>query len=283
MGSYEVEPKLTEDGFLSRHYSAIINPKNQDKTKYMTIILHGQTSNLDKWNDRCQQIRKAINNNVVIAIQAPIEGTKLDEKTNTVVPAYSWLDIDNPLVKLTDFALHLTTGIPVVNRLEKFIDTQAERYGVEKKNIAIMGHSMGGILALQLAFNSTVPHGAIFGTGTALLPFTRKKSEPHLFLAMGSEDDIFNKKEAPNNKKGLSKLFNKAVKALFSMQQNSTVARLGRKKIAYSYRTYPNQTHEIAHEMWADGVTHVVAHLVSKHHAVKCNKRLMKNSRALIG
>lgn len=263
MSSYIVEPKTREDSFLIRNYTPVVKLKKSEQDNYMTIILHGQTSNLDKWHDRCLQIRGAISNNRVIAIQAPIEGTKLDEKTNEVVPAFSWLDFESPLGALEIFAGHLTTGIPIVKKLEKFIDEKSELYGVEKKNTAIMGHSMGGMIALQLAFNSAVSYGAVFGVGTALLPLTKKNNEPNIFLAMGDEDHHFRKKDKVE-RQGLSKVFNNFVKEMFSLQDVATIRRMGKKKIAYTVRNYLGEGHDISPEMWKDGVDHVVKHLVTK-------------------
>jgi len=242
---YEMVQKTGKDDFEYRLYHA-----KGGVTKTLTVVLHGQGSSLDKWHNRCIQIRDAIPNTAVIAIQAPMKGEIRG------LPAYRWLDCEGVPGKIKNFSKHIFGGVSIIKKVSNFIDKKSEELGIRKENMALVGHSMGGIIALQVAFNSKAAYGAVFGMGTALMPFTKVNSKPDLFLTMGSEDKVFGPKSIVA-KKGLSGVFNKLGRKFFGLQESNTIKRLGKYNIAYEYKTYEGKGHSVSDDVLNEGISFI--------------------------
>jgi len=256
---YQLVRKSKKNDFEYRRYFAKKDHSGTVQDNYLTVVFHGHTSDLDLWHNRCMQIRDAIPNNTVVAIQAPFVSKK---------EGYTWLDLSSPLYLAKTMVMQFFGVAPIVKQLNQFIDKKAEEYGVEKENVALIGHSMGGIMALQTAFNSRSLYGVVCGLSSALPPFTKVKNRPEVFVTMGSEDAVFIKKYVPELGK-LNKVFNKFVGG-FGLEYKSTISKLKKHKVNFIDRLYEGEGHDISDAMLKDGISYISEQLSNKKTINKC-------------
>lgn len=250
---YELVQKQSLSDFEYRRYFANEDISDKLADRYLTVVLHGHTGDLDLWHERCLKIRDAIPNNTVIAVQAPFISKK---------EGYTWLDFGKPLTLAKDLVKQFFGVAPIFNQLSKFVDKKAEEYGIEKENIALVGHSMGGVMALQTAFNSRSRYGIVFGLAAALPPFVKIKSKTDVFLTIGSEDEVFVKTNVPELGK-LNAVFNRFVKG-FGLEYNTTVNRLRKHGINLVNKVYEGEGHYFSEQMLEDGINYLADKLTCK-------------------
>ena len=135
--------------------------------------------------------------------------------------------------------------LPVVDKLNHFIDCQLEKRGLEDDQLGLVCSSMGSIAGMQTALSRKKPIAGLVSHSGALLPFTKVKSKPDILLIMGGKDDVFSKPET--SKKGVKRIFNSMTRH-FSIQHKDTLRRFKKKGIPFTEKFYPDMKHETTPE-----------------------------------
>ncbi|MET0182762.1 MAG: dienelactone hydrolase family protein [Caulobacterales bacterium] len=82
----------------------------------------------------------------------------------------------------------------VADQLNRFIDRELERYGLDGGRLALVGFSQGTMIALHVGLRRKTPPAAILGFSGALVAAERLKEEavgrPPILLVHGERDDM---------------------------------------------------------------------------------------------
>ena len=225
-----------EDGF-----EFALFPAKNGKAESLIVMLHGHGSNTDNWAEAAKQLHEQIPGADIITLQGPI---KLPKGLEPGADGYTWLPYEGPKLKQLKHSLSLVFNhLPIIDKVNSFLDKQLEKRGLTEKELGIFGSSMGGIVALQTTLFRKKPVAGVVSHSGALLPFTKVRCEPapDICLIMGGKDEVFCKPEEP--KKGLKKIFN-AVSKRLAIQHLDTLRRLRKKKIAFTEKFYPDLKHD---------------------------------------
>jgi len=219
-----------EDGF---EFSLL--PAKSGKAGSLIIVMHGHGSNPANWQDAAEQLHEQIPDADIINLQGPVK---------VKGGGHTWLAYQGPKAEQAKETLAMIfNNLPVVDKLNSFLDKQLEKRGLSDENLGILGSSMGGITALQTALNRAKPIAGVVSHSGALLPFTKVKSKPDILLIMGGKDDVFCKPKPGK----LKRAFNAVAKAL-CLQHKDTLRRLRKKRISFTERFYPELKHEHTEE-----------------------------------
>ena len=231
-----------EDGF-----EFALFPAKSGTAKQLVVVLHGHGSNTANWEAHAKQMQREMPDADIITVQGPV---KLPIGTDGV-QGYSWTAYQGSSVKIIKETLTMIFNhLPVVDKLNHFIDQQLKKRGLSDDQLGLVGSSMGSIAALQTALSRKKTIAGLVSHSGALLPFTKVKSKPDILLIMGGKDDVFSKPET--SKKGLSRLFN-AMTRHFSVQHKDTLRRLRQKKVSFTEKFYPEMKHETTPESISAG------------------------------
>ncbi len=218
-----------EDGF---DFSLL--PAKSGSAKSLIIVMHGHGSNPANWQAAVEQLHDQIPDADIINLQGPVK------VKGTQPQGYTWMAYQGPKTEQVKQTLSMIFNhLPIVDKLNSFLDKQLTKRGLTDDNLGILGSSMGGITALQTAFNRAKPVAGVVSHSGALLPFTKIKSKPDILLIMGGKDEVFCKPKP----KGMKRVFKAMTKPL-CLQHKDTLRRLRKKHINYNERFYPELKHE---------------------------------------
>lgn len=231
-----------EDGFDFALFAA----KN-GTAKQLVIVLHGHGSNAKNWEANALQMQREMPDADIITVQGPV---KLPLGPDGV-QGYTWTAYQGPVVRQAKETLTLVFNhLPVVDKLNVFIDNQLKKRGLADDKLGLVGSSMGSITALQTALSRKKPIAGIVSHSGALLPFTKVKSKPDILLIMGEKDEVFHKPQT--RRKGVKRLFNKLARH-FSVQHRETLRRFRNRKLPVTEKIYPEMKHETTPESISEG------------------------------
>lgn len=231
-----------EDGF-----EFALHPAKNGKAESLVIVLHGHGSNTQNWEAHAEQLSKEMPFADIINLQGP---RRLPDNPDGS-EGYTWTAYQGSVFSVFKQSLRLVFNhLPVVDKLDSFIDKQLVKRGLTDDDLGLFGNSMGSIVVLQTALNRKKPPAGVVSHSGALLPFTKVRSKPDILLIMGQKDEVFHKPEA--KPKGLKKIFN-AIARRFSVQHKLTLRRLKKRKIAFTEKLFPDLTHEVTKESIHEG------------------------------
>lgn len=217
--------RQNEDGFEFN-----LLPAKSGAAKSLVIIMHGHGSKPENWQAAAEQLHEQLPDADIINLQGPIK-TK---------DGFTWMPYQGPILQQAKHSLSMVfRHLPIVDKLNSFIDAQLAKRGMDERNLGILGSSMGGITALQAAFNRTKPVAAVVSHSGALLPFTKIKSKPDILLIMGGKDEVF----CQPKRKGIMCAFNAVTKPL-RLQHRDTIRRLRKARVSFTEKFYPQLKHE---------------------------------------
>ncbi|TAL40003.1 MAG: hypothetical protein EPN97_01425 [Alphaproteobacteria bacterium] len=236
-----------EDGFEFALY-----PAKSGKAKSLVIVLHGHGSNTQNWDVHARQLQDEMPDCDIINLQGP---RRLPDNPDGS-EGYTWTAYQGSVFSVFKQSLRLVFNhLPVVDKLDSFIDKQLAKRGLTEDDLGLFGNSMGGIVVLQTALNRRKPVAGVVSHSSALLPFTKVKSKPDILLIMGQKDEVFHKPEA--KPKGLKKIFN-AIARRFSVQHNHTLRRLRKRHINFTEKLFPDLTHAVTQDSIHEGAQFLV-------------------------
>ena len=231
-----------EDGF-----EFALFPAKNGKAKNLVVVLHGHGSNTANWAAHAKQMQDEIPDADIITVQGPV---KLPLGADGV-QGYSWTAYQGPIVRQVKETLTLVFNrLPVVDKLNHFLDQQLKKRGVSDDQLGLVGSSMGSIAGLQTVFSRKKNIAGMVSHSGALLPFTKIRSKPDILLIMGGKDEVFSKPK--KSSKGARRLFNTVAKH-FSIQHDDTLRRLKDKKVPITEKFYPDMKHETTPESISAG------------------------------
>jgi phospholipase/carboxylesterase len=226
-----------EDGF-----EFALFPAKSGKAKNLVLVLHGHGSNTANWAEHAKQMHDEMPDADILTLQGPIRMPKGPDG----VQNYTWTAYEGPILKQAAQSLKLVFNhLPVVDKLNSFIDKQLAKRGLTPDELGLVGSSMGGIVVLQTALSRRKAVGGVVSHSGALLPFTKVKSKPDILLIMGGKDEIFSKPEV--KAKGLKRAFAEVKKRL-SIQHKDTLKRFRRRGVQITEIFYPGMGHEVTPE-----------------------------------
>ncbi len=238
-----------EDGF-----EFALFPAKNGKAKQLVVVLHGHGSNAKNWEEHAKQMQTDMPDADVITVQGPV---KLPLGPDGV-QGYSWTSYQGPMVRQVKETLTLVFNrLPVADKLNRFLDNQLKKRGLDDDHLGLVGSSMGSIAALQTALSRKKAIAGLVSHSGALLPFTKVRSKPDILLIMGGKDEVFSKPQ-PASKKGMKRAFNKLAHH-FSVQHPETLRRLRKKHIPFTEKFYPDMKHETTPDSIAAGNTFLIS------------------------
>jgi len=245
-----IPPLQHENGFNFALYAA-----KTDKPKHVIVYLHGLGSNVDINDGFIAAMHAKIPDADIISVQAPIRMRILSFLNDNAGKGYSWLHLGETLFSQTFNRLSIAT------KIERFALAQLEKRGLTEDQLAYFGTSMGGIVALQAGLTGKTTPAAIVSRSGAVLPFTRVKSRPQVFLQVGENDPLFFKPPMP--KGFLGKIFSRVAGKL-SLTLPHSVQRLQNQHVPVTAKIYPGQGHTLNQDAWNDSVDFIAKAFAAK-------------------
>jgi phospholipase/carboxylesterase len=235
-----------EDGF-----EFALFPAKNGTARSLVIVLHGHGSNTANWEAHARQMQEEMPDADILTLQGPVKLPKGHAALRDGAEGFTWNAYEGPKLRQVKETLsHIFNRLPVVHRLNRFIDRQLEKRGLTDDDLGLVGSSMGGITALQAALARKKPVAGVVSHSGALLPLSKVKSRPPVLLIMGGQDEVFN---APAVKrKGLKRLFAALTKPL-ALQHRDTLRRFRQKRIPFTEKLYPALAHEVTPETISEG------------------------------
>jgi predicted esterase len=245
-----IPPLQHENGFNFALYAA-----KTDKPKHVIVYLHGLGSNVDINDGFIEAMHAKIPDADIISVQAPIRMRILSFLNDNAREGYSWLHLGETLRS------QIFNRLSIATKIERFALAQLEKRGLTQDQLAYFGTSMGGIVALQAGLTGKTTPAAIVSRSGAVLPFTRVKSRPPVFLQIGNKDKLFY--DAPKPKGFLAKAF-AHVAGRFSLRYSHSIERLQKQNVPVTAKAYPGQGHTLNQEAWNDSIDFIAKAFAAK-------------------
>lgn len=158
-------------------------PASGGKPQNLVIFLHGYGSNGEDLISLAPYWAKALPHTQFIAPNAP-------EPVPMAPGGYQWF----PITRLDPRAIEAGINAQTASVLDKFIDREIARYGVDEARVALVGFSQGTMMALHVGLRRARALAGIIGfsgmlTGAGRLK-EEAKSKPPILMVHGSEDDM---------------------------------------------------------------------------------------------
>lgn len=158
-----------------------IEPEDGNVEK-LVILCHGYGSNGDDLIGLVPHLKPYVKNAVFVSPNAP-------ERVMGLPNGYQWF----PLTNLSREE-RLTGTISAAPILQNFIDQEIERYGLEDKDVVLIGFSQGTMMCLHVALRRKHAIAGVVGfSGAMTLPENWKDevtSKPPIILIHGERDDV---------------------------------------------------------------------------------------------
>jgi predicted esterase len=245
--------QTSDDGFNYRLF-----PATTGKPSSLIVYLHGANGDTEQLTPEfLRELQNKIPGADVIAIQAPIKVIKSKRFPDPV--GYIWFPYGGSLTsQLETWYTHIFKHkLTVAEQIDHFVQHQLEQRGLTNDNLVYYGYSMGGIVALQTGLTADHSPAAIVARGGSVIPFTKAKNKPPVFLQMGANDGTFVgmiPTPAKLPKKGfLKEAFNAIAKEL-GLDHQRSVQRLEAQHVPVTQKVYPNQAHEQNYGAWKEAV-----------------------------
>lgn len=157
-------------------------PQSGDKPKQLVILLHGLGANGDDLFGLVPYFSSSFMEAHFIAPDAPFN-------CDMAPMGYQWFSLKD---RSEEAVLEgVKKAAPILN---EFIDEKKAEFGLEDKDIALIGFSQGTMLALYAALRREKPIGCVLGYSGALVAShllkDEVKSKPPICLIHGEDDTV---------------------------------------------------------------------------------------------
>lgn len=169
--------------------------------KKLVFVLHGYGRNAETMKIVAQDIAAAIPDAKVILPDAPEALDLPENEAGNVLPVPQVVknghDGQDPKSLRQWFSIHggwqdiRKKIINIAPRLNRFIDAQRDLAGLDDKDIAILGFSQGGGVALYAAYLRDKPVACLVAHSTVFLGDLGLKSKPPTLFIYGDKDEEF--------------------------------------------------------------------------------------------
>lgn len=252
----------SENGF---HF--IEFPAASGKPDALVVILHGHNNHPDMFTMLPAEVQRQHPNADVLIVRAPIPVNATPEnKASKGVPnvddLYTWHKLEKRARPHVNLALaHLFNRIGAVTKLNKFINKQLKKRGLNDKKLAIFGFSMGGAIAVEAATQRRKKCAAVVCHSGLVLPAFKPKTKPDVLLLMGDNDGYFYTQRltmpVPQQRKGrLKKVFSKAA-ARIGFHHDDSRKRLSKAKVPFETELIEGMAHTITAESFGKSVAFI--------------------------
>lgn len=231
-------------------------PAKSGKADSLVVILHGHNNHPKMFDKLPEEIHAQHPGADVIIVQAPIPlNAPQENKDRKGIPdvddLYTWHKLDRNVRSHAGLVIaNFFNRIGVIGRLNKFIDHQLEERGLEDKNLAIFGFSMGGAIAVEVGTKRKGACAAVVNHSGMVLPNLKARSKPATLMVMGDQDQLFYTRRLtlPEPKKGkLKKAFHKVARRI-GLHYDDSVKRLKGAGLDVTERIVPDLQHTISRE-----------------------------------
>jgi phospholipase/carboxylesterase len=252
-----------EDGF---YFNAL--PSLSGAAKSLIVILHGHGSHPNKyasWALKTQQVNPDAD---LILVRAPValkatENQKIARSLPGIDDLYTWYKLDRKAHRQAGLILkHAFRRLTVFNKLNRLIDNQLQKRNLQDKDLAFIGFSMGGTMAVQTALRRKGECAAVVCHSGAVLPFTKARKKPDTLMIMGDQDELFFLPEKKTPRKG-SRFLNAFKKAglNINLHHKRSVRRLQKAGIEVTERIFKDLDHRITDASWQEASSFVAQKL----------------------
>jgi phospholipase/carboxylesterase len=156
-------------------------PAAGGKPRALIVFLHGYGSNGADLISLAPYWARALPHAQFISPNAP-------EGVPGMGGAYQWFGLSSPDPARMEAGAKKAAGV-----IDRFLDRELERYGLDDSRLALVGFSQGTMMALQVGLRRAKPPGAIVGFSGALVGGRTLKEEatgaPPILLVHGDQDD----------------------------------------------------------------------------------------------
>jgi len=153
--------KKEDNGFVYSYCA----PKSGEAPKNVVFILHGDDTNIDRWEKfgRIKQVHESLPDTAVITIQGDVNGYSKKHHDKSVATrgekVYRWIKYNGAFI-IPAIIKDKVVGLGASRRIEKFIDAKLKELNLETKDSAVIGTSMGGVASVNSHINRKNPYGA---------------------------------------------------------------------------------------------------------------------------
>lgn len=239
-----------EDGF---HFLEF--PAPTGKAGALVVVLHGHANHPEMFKQLPAAIHKDYPDADVLIVQAPFALKAGDEhKQRFGVPhvddLYTWHKLEKRVAPHASLLLrHTFNRIPVVQKLNRFLDAQLKKRGLATQDMALFGFSMGGSIAVQTAIRRKDKCAAVVCHSGTILPATKARVRPDVLMLMGDQDAIFytQKITLPKPQKAgrLKSVFHKVAEKV-SFHHDDAVKRLEKAGVPVTNEIVPGLKHTVS-------------------------------------
>jgi phospholipase/carboxylesterase len=159
-----------------------LSPASGAKTQALIVLLHGYGSNGDDLIGLAPYWKNKLAHAQFVAPNAP-------DRVAGAPMGYQWF----PLSRMDERELEL--GVErAASSLNRFIDHELARHGLDESKLALVGFSQGTMMALHVGLRREKAPACILGfSGALAAPHKLKneaKSKPPILLVHGDRDDV---------------------------------------------------------------------------------------------
>jgi len=157
-------------------------PSAGGRPTHLVVLLHGYGSNGADLIGLAPYLAKALPRVQFVAPNAP-------EPVAMAPGGYQWFPIARLDPRLLEQGASRAAG-----GLDRFLDRELERYGLDESRLALVGFSQGTMMALHVGLRRAKAPAAIVGFSGALVAPDKLKAEakctPPILLVHGDRDDM---------------------------------------------------------------------------------------------
>jgi len=230
-------------------------PAKTEKPQHLIIYLHGLGSNVDINEGFLNAMQEKIPGADIISLQAPIRLRLLSFLNDNPDKGYSWFHLGQSVRS------HLFNHLAIAKRVENFASAELKKRGLTENDLAYFGTSMGGMVVLQAGLRGGKPPAAVVSRSSAVLPFTRVKNKPSVFLQIGEEDKLFYGSRSPKDSLEHALSF---IAGQLSLRHGRSVQRLQKQGVPLTEKIYPKQGHTLNQEAWNESVAFIAKAFAAK-------------------
>jgi phospholipase/carboxylesterase len=157
-------------------------PAQGGKPTSLVVLLHGYGSNGEDLIGLAPYWAKLLPGAQFVSPNAP-------ERVAMAPGGYQWFPITRLEPQLMEQGVRAASGV-----LDRFLDRELERYGLDASKLALVGFSQGTMMALHVGLRRERQIGAVLGFSGALPGGAKLKDEakgkPPILLVHGDRDDM---------------------------------------------------------------------------------------------
>jgi phospholipase/carboxylesterase len=163
--------------------STRLGPLNGGKPKQLVFLLHGVTKDSSEYAPHLAEFAKTLPDAEFIALNAPYvyEGG-LDDKPVGV--GRQWFSIKN---RQNYLGMWFQT-MKMSGEINRFIDKELARHGLDDNHLALFGFSQGAIMANYVAMRRDRPPAAVVSHSGDYIGWAPAKCAPDIMVIHGTED-----------------------------------------------------------------------------------------------